>query len=296
MLIHADCIPCILEMTISSLRKISLNEEQIQEILADVINIPALQGRKWDITSADVVESVMKRIYKKVGSNDPFYNIKMLQNEKVQELYPLLKDWIQAGDDPLHSAIYLATIGNAIDFMISADVEELKKLLNRDAESSIPEKNYKELREKLTKTDTLVYFSDNAGEIVFDKLLIETIKSIKPMDVAVVVRSEPTLNDATLKDAHFIKMDEVATVIENGINGPLPGTVFSRCSDTVMEWVKKADIIISKGGGNFDTIDEQKESLQKDITFMLMSKCFTYENRFGIPKGQPVLFNYYISK
>lgn len=294
MLIQPDCIPCILEMTISSLRRIPLDEKQIQEILPEIIEIPALKGLKWDLTSADVVESVMMKIYSKVGNSDPFNKVKLLQNEKVKELYPVFENWIKESEDPLHSAVYLATVGNSIDFMISADVEDLKKLLNRDKGSSLAGEDYKNLRRRLSETELLLFFTDNAGEIVIDKLLIETIKSFKDMDVVVVVRSQPTLNDATMKEAYNIEMEQVAEVIENGINGPLPGTIFNRCSDSVKNLVKKADLIISKGGGNFDTIDEEKDTLQKDITFMLMSKCSPYERRFGIPMGHPVIFNYYI--
>jgi uncharacterized protein with ATP-grasp and redox domains len=130
-------------------------------------------------------------------------------------------------------------------------------------------------------------------KIVFDKLLIETIKIMYDLEIVYVVRSIPTLNDATLKEAKSVGLDKIATVIENGIDGPLPGTILSRCSNEVNEFVHRSDLIISKGGGNFDTLDEEKEHLKKKITFLLLSKCEPYYKHFGVKMYQPIMANFY---
>ena len=139
----------------------------------------------------------------------------------------------------------------------------------------------------------LVYFGDNAGEIVFDKLLIETIKELHSPEIVFVVRSVPTLNDATFSEARSIGMDNIARVIENGIDGPLPGTVLGRCSNEVNDLIRHSDLIISKGGGNFDTLDEERKNLQKKISFLLLSKCEPYYRHFGVKIYHPILANYY---
>ena len=108
-----------------------------------------------------------------------------------------------------------------------------------------------------------------------------------------MVRSIPTLNDATLEETRAVGMDKIVNVIENGVDGPLPGTILSRCSKEVIEMVDRSDLIISKGGGNFDTLDEEKEQLKKKITFLLLSKCEPYYKHFGVNLYEPIMLNYY---
>jgi hypothetical protein len=103
-----------------------------------------------------------------------------------------------------------------------------------------------------------------------------------------VVRSVPTLNDVTIKEATFVGMDQVVRVVENGIDGPLPGTIFNRCANQIRALAKQADLIISKGGGNYDSLGEEKNFLNK-IVFMLLSKCYPYNQTFGVDMFHPIL-------
>ena len=89
------------------------------------------------------------------------------------------------------------------------------------------------------------------------------------LEIVFVVRSLPTL-----KEARAIKMDQIVPVLPNGIDGPFPGTRLSRCSPEIQERYKQADLIISKGGGNFDSLDEDKEAYGRKISFMFLSKCY----------------------
>jgi uncharacterized protein with ATP-grasp and redox domains len=124
-----------------------------------------------------------------------------------------------------------------------------------------------------------------------DRLFIETLKEKYEPDMVYVVRGIPALNDATLKDAKSVGMDTLVRVMENGIDGPLPGTRLSRCSREIKDLYQKADLIISKGGGNFDTLDEEQKVLKKNITYMLLSKCHPYQERFGVEIQRPILVN-----
>lgn len=125
--------------------------------------------------------------------------------------------------------------------------------------------------------------------MVFDKLLIEYMTERYDLDVAYVVRSVPTLNDATLHEARVVGLHNVATVIENGIDGPCPGTILRRCSPDVKERLSNADMIISKGGGNFDALEEERGDVRRKITFMLLSKCYPYCQYFDVQMHQPIL-------
>ena len=159
------------------------------------------------------------------------------------------------------------------------------------AELPLSRDRYYRFRRQLHATRHLLIFGDNAGEIVFDRLLVETIKTKYQPEITYVVRSVPTLNDATLKEAKQVGIDNFTDIIENGIDGPLPGTILSRCSSEVKDRVRHADLIISKGGGNFDTLDEEIKHLNKKFSFMVLSKCEPYYRHFGVKLRHPILEN-----
>jgi uncharacterized protein with ATP-grasp and redox domains len=166
--------------------------------------------------------------------------------------------------------------------------QEVEQAILGNLERPVSRSNFKELKDRLEKSSLLIYLGDNCGEIVFDKLLIETIKAHHELDVAYVVRSVPALNDATLMEAEFIGMGDTAAIVENGIDGPLPGTMLSRCSQHLQSLWSRADLVISKGGGNFDSLDEE-ENLTTPVYYMLMCKCAPYQRFFNVPINHPIL-------
>ena len=211
----------------------------------------------------------------------------------ILEIYPALKRSVDAAPNPLYEAIKLAIIGNSIDFMMTAKPVDTLQSIKERMVYALPEDTFKEFVGKLSSAKRLLYIGDNAGEIVFDKLLIETIRKGQDVEIFFVVKSVPVLNDATLKEAQYVGVDKVATVIENGIDSPLPGTILKRCSREVRKLVEGADLIISKGGANFDTLDEERKRLAINITFMLLSKCYPYKQHFGVELSQPIMANFF---
>ena len=293
MLLEAECVPCILRMSVAALRQLPLDETTIRQLFTEILEIPALRGLNWNKTSAEVIEDIWRKIVKKTGSSDPFRSTKANQNKKIMDLYPVLQQMVNGAADPLYTAVKLAILGNSIDLMVADSAVTIENSIRDKVDALLPLEIYSAFERQLRASKRLVYFGDNAGEIVFDKLLIETIKELHSPEIVFVVRSVPTLNDATLAEARSIGMDNIVRVVENGIDGPLPGTVLRRCSNEVNDLVRRFDLIISKGGGNFDTLDEEKEQLQKKISFLLLSKCEPYYRHFGIEIYQPILANYY---
>ncbi len=273
-----------------------MDERRVEGIYQEILQIPALQGHYANTTNEEVVELVFKKIMKKIDSNDPFYEEKLKQNRMILAIYPGLKQAVNGAPNPLYEAVKLAIIGNSIDFMITDKSVDTLELIHERMEYDLPEETFKEFVGKLNSTRRLLYIGDNAGEIVFDRLLIETIKQGQDVEVFFVVRSVPILNDATLKEAQYVGMDKVATVIENGIDSPLPGTFLKRCSSEVRELVEEADLIISKGGGNFDTLDEERKRLDMNITFMFLSKCYPYKQHFNVELSNPIMANFFERK
>ena len=293
MLLRPDCIPCILRMTITSLRKLPLDEDSVKALYTDILENPALHGLDWDTTSVEVIEDIWKKIVKRVNTSDPFSLEKSNQNKKIMDLYPHLEKIVSAAADPLYMAVKLSILGNSMDLMVADTSVTIENSISEKVKTPLSDENYSQFKQQLKASRHLLIFGDNAGEIVFDKLLIETIKKIHPLEITFVVRSVPTLNDATLKEAKSVGLDKIVTVIENGIDGPLPGTLLSRCSSKVNDLVRRSDLIISKGGGNFDTLDEERNRLNKNISFLLLSKCEPYYDHFGVKLYQPILANYY---
>ncbi len=292
MLLKPDCIPCILKMSASAIRKLTDDEEVLKELTIKILQIPALRGLDWDLSSPEVIEQVMGKMIETFQTPDPFKDLKAEQNQRGLELYPHLQHLIQESTDPLFTAVLLAIQGNAIDLMVSDRSIEVEKALGQELQQPIDEKSFLAFRDKLEKARLLVYLGDNSGEIVFDRILIETIRSLVDLEVVFVVRNFPALNDVTLREAEQIGMDQIARVITNGLEAPVPGTILSRCSSEFRDLFQKADLIISKGGGNFDSLEEEK-SHSKDITFMLLSKCLPYCRYFQTRMYQPILANFF---
>ena len=293
MFIKPDCIPCILKMTISSLRKLPLDEKAVKALYTEILQLPALRGLIWDITSPAIIEEVWQKITDAVDSRDPFFELKSSQNDQILALYPFLEKMVNEAADPLKMAVKLSIMGNSMDFMVADSSLTIEKSIADKIKLPLTDKDYSRFKHQLENTRHLLIFGDNAGEIVFDRLLIQIIKKQYQPEIIFVVRSVPTLNDATLTEATAVGIDKIATVIENGIDGPLPGTVLSRCSSEVNSLVEQSDLIISKGGGNFDTLDEERRHLNKKISFLLLSKCAPHHDNFGVNLYHPVLANSY---
>ena len=293
MLLKPDCIPCILRMTITCLRKLPLDEAAVKALYTDILEIPALHGLNWDTTSVEVIENIWQKIVKRVNTPDPFFEEKANQNQKIMDLYPYLEGMVNAAADPLFMAVKLSILGNSMDLMVADKSVTFENSISEKVKMPLSNENYSQFKQQLKASRHLLIFGDNAGEIVFDKLLIETIKKLHHPEITFVVRSMPTLNDATLKEAKSVGLDRIATVVENGIDGPVPGTLLNRCSSKIKDLVRQSDLIISKGGGNFDTLDEQRKHMAKNISFLLLSKCYPYCNHFNTELYQPILANFY---
>jgi uncharacterized protein with ATP-grasp and redox domains len=292
MLIQPDCIPCILNMSINAIRKLPLNDTAVKDLYSDILTIPGLRGIDWKLTSPEIIEIVMRKITDAVKDPDPFHKEKSDLNKRVIKIYPFLSNLVAESSDPLYTAAKISILGNSIDFMMPGGTDALEDFIIEKLDTSISKDEFTVFHQQLQKIKRVIYFGDNCGEIVFDKLFIKTIKNQYNIDFVYVVRSMPTLNDATFKEAMDVGLEQVATVIDNGIDGPLPGTILKRCSPQVKEIVNRSDLIISKGGGNFDSLEEEIGKLKTNITFMLLSKCHPYNNYFNIDLHQPIMANF----
>lgn len=300
MLLQPDCIPCILKMTLDLLRKLpfgekteeKVDEEVVKDLFTRVLDSPALRGHHWETTSPQVIEPIMMLMSDAVGDADPFSEIKRTQNERMSAIYPEMKQWIGQSATPLETAVKLAITGNAVDFMMVGRPADLAAFIRQKSAAPLSTESFAQFERRLSAARSILYVADNCGEILTDKLLIETVNTIYPRKtVSVVVRNKPALNDVTRKEALAVGMDSVAEIIENGMDGPVPGTILSRCSPELNRRFRQADLIISKGGGNFDTLSEESPDVCANVSFLLLSKCVPFMRYFDVDMHDLILFN-----
>ncbi|MFH0753575.1 MAG: ARMT1-like domain-containing protein [Candidatus Omnitrophota bacterium] len=182
-------------------------------------------------------------------------------------------------------AVELAIAGNVIDYAAKNNLNVEKEIQEILAGSFSPEQKrvfeYELFRKELAEAKTILYLADNAGEIVFDRVLIEEICAVR--EVTVAVRYKPILNDAVMEDAVFCGIDKIAHVISSGVDSP--GTVLDYCSDEFLKIFKRADMVISKGQGNYEALSEA----HRKIYFLFKVKCPVIANHSGARMGDIVL-------
>jgi len=213
-------------------------------------------------------------------NSDPFVAVKKQSNDLVLGMYPALRKRLQESENPFETALRLAIAGNIIDYAVG-DHYDLNATIHNVLNSEFAINHSSELRTALTIAKSVLYLGDNAGEIVFDKLFIETIMH---SNLIYVVRGTPIINDATMDDARYVGMDRVADVISNGYDAP--STIIDKCSEEFQKHFNDADVIISKGQGNLEGL---LHKTHKTVFFLLMVKCDVIAEALGVKKGDFVV-------
>ena len=270
---YLDCIPCFFKQALEAARLSGANSKTQKKILdAVALKMPKISLSATPPEIARVIHGIVKRI---TGKQDPYARIKEKSNELALKVYPRLKKKVSCSQDNLLTAIELAIAGNIIDYGVKNSInvkKELEKILNKEHKAIRKEDksifNYKKFRSALIKAKTILYLADNSGEVVFDRVLIEEIKKRnKRVDIIYVVKEKPIINDALFEDAYIVGIQEYAKIISSGLD--TPGTVLSLCSKEFLKEYRYADMIISKGQGNFEALSDSRRS----IFFLFMAKC-----------------------
>ena len=196
------------------------------------------------------------------------------------ELYPSLKEIVDNSEDPFDSAMRLAVAGNVIDFGAKYQFDVMDTI-NRVKEHELAIDDSRFLRDDLEHAQTLLYIGDNCGEIVLDKLFLETVKVPQKY---FVVRESPVINDITLDDAKMTGIDKVATVITTGDDSP--GAVWETASKEFRDHFINADVVISKGQGNLEGLIDVPHD---HVYFLLVTKCDLIGERIGTLNGDFVV-------
>jgi len=277
---YLDCIPCFVRQALEAARFVSddvaIHEQVLRDVLAaaatmDLSQSPPMMGHR-----------IQRLTRKLTGNQDPYREVKEHFNQYVLKMFPGLRESVEEADDSLNAAVRLAIAGNVIDFGPFAQVDEalLKRSIQEALGASIPEVVIEDLRGVIEQAESILYLADNAGEIVFDRLLIEQMPAQK---ITVAVKGEPVINDATMADAEAAGLTDLVPVIDNGSDAP--GTILELCSEEFRQHFEAADLVISKGQGNYETLSD----VEIEIFFLLKAKCPVIARDIGTDVGALVV-------
>jgi uncharacterized protein with ATP-grasp and redox domains len=220
-----------------------------------------------DVTPPEIAQQVYRIVAEITGNNDPYREIKKLANKSAMSLYARMKDIVDNSNETLETACKLAIAGNAIDLGAQAEFGSIYSIIEDSVGYQLDQEHYREFKGCVVKSSLILYLADNAGEIVFDRILIEQLLKMRKLKIVFVVREKPIINDATLDDALQVGLDKVATIISNGSDAP--ATILSQCSPEMLRYYRAADLVISKGQGNYESLSGRPEN----IFFLFKVKC-----------------------
>jgi len=277
MKINLACIPCAIGSLVNlcqqGLIPIEKQENAMRRLLGHLATMDYQQ-------SPPQLGKKMHEIIRQVLANpDPYLAIKTEFNNKMLAQYPEFKKMIEHSPDAFDTALRLAIAGNIIDFGPNHRFH-IMETIERVLQSEFAINASAALQQDIQQAQSILYLGDNAGEIVMDRLFLETIRH---PNVYFAVRGAPILNDALLEDAQKVGIDQLATVISNGDNAP--GTILENTSREFQTLFNSVDLIISKGQGNYESLVQ----VPQNIYFLLMVKCSEIASLIGVPKGSFVV-------
>ena len=283
--LHPECISCMTKVHLEKCPK-EMPEDKKREYMQRVLKVLAEAPDRY---GAPVIVRTINEIQNEMfGIKQDYAEIKKHYNQIMMNHEEQVKRKIEQSKDPVKTGIQYAMIGNYIDFgaRINVNEEQLTELLNDNDRFVIDEKQYGELTDDLERAQKMVYLTDNCGEIVMDKLLIREIRKKYPdLKVTGLVRGAEVINDATLEDAMQVGLTEIAEVLPNGTD--IAGTWLEEISEEAKTVLEEADVIISKGQGNFETL----RKCGKNIYYIFLCKCDLFANTFQVPKLTGMLIN-----
>jgi uncharacterized protein with ATP-grasp and redox domains len=272
------CMPCYLKQALSAAREITDDPERQRHVLNEVARL--LPDLPLESTPAENSTYALWRVHEVLNCSDPFAAKKRHYNELALSMYPDLKRLVQSSKSPLQTAVRVAAAGNIIDLGI-LDGVDVEATFKEVFAQGLAVDDTELLAEKLSPARRVLYLADNAGEIVFDKVLIEELV-VRAQGVVLAVKGAAILNDATMEDALAVDMNRVADVLSNG--SPMIGTDLKTCSEEFLQEFRRADIIISKGQANFETLNETSAP----VFFILKAKCSEVGRELGAAMGDVV--------
>lgn len=283
MKISHECGPCFLRQAGEALDLSTDDDNLKMEVFNEIFSYLA-QNFKANTNSNGTGSAIHGIIKERTGCRDPYRNEKILGNSIALKYLPKVKGILEE-EDSLENYVKIAIIGNILDFGAFTLDTDIDGLIGDALERELKINDIESFTESIEEHDRVLYLVDNTGEIVFDKLLLEKLKSYG-LDITIAVKSEPILNDACMEDALDVGLDRYGKIVE--IGAATVGFVDSEISDEFREIFNDHKFIISKGMGNFEGLTEIDNS-DKDLYFLLCCKCGTISRNIGADLQDMVL-------
>lgn len=250
------CIPCIMRQTINAV-DLAVEDDAIRRKAINAI-LAYLQDIDYNTEPPAIGREVNRLLVEITGNKDPFRHIKVQYNKVALALMDNMRRLVFQNPDPVQTAAKLAVAGNIIDFKAGNRETHLKAISDNIGSLNFEINHFEKFLDDLKSARTILYLADNAGEIVFDRLFIEMVQRYYPelgLQFTVMVRGQPVMNDATREDALMVGLDQIARVVDNGDSAP--ATILPNISDEARQIYEQADLVISKGVGNYEALDEE---------------------------------------
>ncbi|MBU3901849.1 MAG: DUF89 family protein [Candidatus Thermoplasmatota archaeon] len=279
MRMRAECVSCLINRVIyeAGLVDEKFSEKAVKEAL-DIL----AKEYSHNANSILVATKVHRRVYEIIENPDPYKDIKERSNRIALSLIPKAEKFINDSKDKLRAAVICAIVGNVFDFGIKSSIAAPEKLgdnFEKMCENGLDVDDTEKIRKYLKKNSRVLFFTDNCGEIVFDKLLCREIKKFG-VHLTVVVRESPIMNDATVEDAEKLGFKDAADEIMLSSNAV--GIDFNEISDDLKKRIENADLIICKGMGMYEAFCEKK---YRPVVHLLRTKCMPVADDMGLPEN-----------
>lgn len=251
------------------------DEEKKQQFLAQVQEV--LDDEELELSPPEYLAEFTELYEQHFGPQTSFDPLKRHFNDLMLTKEPEIRKRIEASEDPIATAIQAAQAGNYIDYIALGEIDgdQLEELLFPDGIKGLKPEVYQSFKEDLQTAGKLVYVTDNCGEIVVDKILIQELKKVYPhLDITVMVRGAGVANDASMEDAVQAGLTDEARVIGNGTR--IAGTSINRISQEAKDMINGADVIIAKGQGNYETLS----GCGLNVYYLFLCKCDYFVERF----------------
>ncbi|MFX1457519.1 MAG: DUF89 domain-containing protein, partial [Promethearchaeota archaeon] len=283
MKLEPECVGCIFNQVYKALK---LLQPDISR--GEILNAQKkLMGFLLDFDIEDNISPLLgKEAYRIVSevldTPDPYKDLKKKYNQLALDIYDELEEIIENSEDPLYQALIISALGNTIDFAGQHEIDLISDIKDFTKEVLLFD-DYFKFKEALGNTKNLLIIGDNAGEIVFDKLLIKTLKNFYPnLNIVYSVRDGPIINDATMEDANFIGLTDIIPVVKSSAT---PGIDIDSSSEEFKDiFYQKGTLVLSKGQGNFESLFDS-ELVNKEVFYLMMIKCNLMERMFGAKIG-----------
>lgn len=270
-----DCLPCFVRQALDAARLVSDDPAVHEKIVRELLEWVGWMDMKQSPPA--LAQRIHRRLREIVGSGDPYAAVKERQNRMALGLIPSLRRDLEKTADPLATAVKMAVAANIIDLGAKTGLTEEEVLATmKNASDTELVGDLPAFREAVARARNILYLTDNAGEIVVDRLLIERLA---PMRVTVAVRGAPVINDALVADARAAGLHDIVEIIDNGSDAP--GTILPDCSELFRQRFAAADLIISKGQGNYESLADEP----RNIYFLFKVKCPVIAAHARLPVG-----------